>query len=328
MEKTRLDKGFWDNKSESERVNKEINTLENEFKELKSIENRKDNIETLIEILALENDKALEKELVNEVKLYEDNINTLEIKSLFKEEEDLSYAIITLHPGAGGTEAQDWVEILYRMYIRWAENRGYQVNILDYTNGDEAGIKSVSIEIVGDYAYGNLKSENGVHRLIRISPFDTNKKRHTTFASVEVLPEIRDEATIDILDEELKIDTYRASGAGGQHINKKDSAVRITHIPSGIVVQCQSERSQLTNKNAAFKILKSKLLELKKEQGKNSVKDIRNEQKEIAWGSQIRSYIFQPYQLVKDHRTNYECGDINRVLNGDLDDFIKSYLYK
>lgn len=214
------------------------------------------------------------------------------------------------------------------MYLRWAEKKGYKVNILDYQNGDEAGIKSVSIEVIGDYAFGFLKSENGVHRLIRISPFDTNKKRHTTFASVEVLPEIEDDEDIEILDSDLKIDTYRASGAGGQHINKKDSAVRITHIPTGIVVQCQSERSQLTNKNATLKILKSKLLELNRQKEENNLKDIRDAQKEISWGSQIRSYVFQPYQMVKDHRTGIECGDVNKVLDGEIDQFIKAYLYK
>lgn len=273
-------------------------------------------------------DKSLENELKAEIATCEEEINNLEIKSLFKEKEDINNAIITFHPGAGGTEAQDWVEMLYRMYQRWAEKKGYKTNILDYLPGDEAGIKSISIEVIGEYAYGFLKSERGVHRLIRISPFDTNKKRHTTFASVEVLPEIEDDDEVEIADEDVKIDTYRASGAGGQHVNKKDSAVRITHIPTGIVVQCQSERSQLSNKNAAFKILKSKLLDLNREKEENSLKNIRNDQKEIAWGSQIRSYVFQPYQLVKDHRTNLEYGDVNRVLDGDLDQFIKAYLYK
>ena len=287
-----------------------------------------ENISALIELINDYDDKSLENELKSELNLSEELINNLEIKCLFKNKEDFNNAIITFHPGAGGTEAQDWVEMLYRMYQRWAEKKGYKTNILDYLPGDEAGIKSISIEVIGEYAYGFLKSENGVHRLIRISPFDTNKKRHTTFASVEVLPEIENDSDIEILDEDIKIDTYRASGAGGQHINKKDSAVRITHIPTGITVQCQSERSQLTNKNAAFKILKSKLLELNREKEESSLKNIRSDQKEIAWGSQIRSYDFQPYQLVKDHRTNFEYGDINKVLDGDLDQFIKAYLYQ
>lgn len=273
-------------------------------------------------------DPDLEEELKKEIKYLENKVADLEVKSLFRNDVDISNAIMTFHPGAGGTEAQDWVEMLYRMYLRWGEKKGYKINILDYQPGDEAGIKSISIEVLGEYAFGFLKSENGVHRLIRISPFDTNKKRHTTFASVEVLPEVEDDDEINILDEDLKIDTYRASGAGGQHVNKKDSAVRITHIPSGLVVQCQSERSQLTNKNAALKILKSKLLELSREIEDDNIKNIRSDQKEIAWGSQIRSYVFQPYQMVKDHRTNVEAGDVNKVLDGELDQFIKAYLYR
>lgn len=324
----RLEEKFWGQPKNAESVNKQITKFESDFKELASIEGKLENISALMELVKDYEDKSLENELKAEIASYEEEINNLEIKSLFKEKEDINNAIITFHPGAGGTEAQDWVEMLYRMYQRWAEKKGYKTNILDYLPGDEAGIKSISIEVIGDYAYGFLKSERGVHRLIRISPFDTNKKRHTTFASVEVLPEIEDDDEVEIADEDVKIDTYRASGAGGQHVNKKDSAVRITHIPTGIVVQCQSERSQLTNKNAAFKILKSKLLELNREKEENSLKNIRNDQKEIAWGSQIRSYVFQPYQLVKDHRTNLEYGDVNRVLDGDLDQFIKAYLYK
>ena len=324
----RLEEKFWDQPKNAESVNKQITKFKSDFTELASIEGKLENISALMELIKDYEDKSLENELKAEIASYEEEINNLEIKSLFKEKEDINNAIITFHPGAGGTEAQDWVEMLYRMYQRWAEKKGYKTNILDYLSGDEAGIKSISIEVIGDYAYGFLKSERGVHRLIRISPFDTNKKRHTTFASVEVLPEIEDDDEVEIADEDVKIDTYRASGAGGQHVNKKDSAVRITHIPTGIVVQCQSERSQLTNKNAAFKILKSKLLELNREKEENSLKNIRNDQKEIAWGSQIRSYVFQPYQLVKDHRTNLEYGDVNRVLDGDLDQFIKAYLYK
>lgn len=324
----RLEEKFWDQPKNAESVNKQITKFKSDFTELASIEGKLENISALMELIKDYEDKSLENELKAEIASYEEKINNLEIKSLFKEKEDINNAIITFHPGAGGTEAQDWVEMLYRMYQRWAEKKGYKTNILDYLPGDEAGIKSISTEVTGDYAYGFLKSERGVHRLIRISPFDTNKKRHTTFASVEVLPEIEDDDEVEIADEDVKIDTYRASGAGGQHVNKKDSAVRITHIPTGIVVQCQSERSQLTNKNAAFKILKSKLLELNREKEENSLKNIRNDQKEIAWGSQIRSYVFQPYQLVKDHRTNLEYGDVNRVLDGDLDQFIKAYLYK
>lgn len=301
--------------------------LESELNEIERLESKAGDIEATMELLGADDDKEMLKELKSSINELESLIEDLEIRKLFKDKTDYKNAIMTLHPGAGGTEAQDWVEMLYRMYLRWSEKKGFKVNILDYLAGDEAGIKSISFEVIGEYAYGYLKSENGVHRLIRISPFDTNKKRHTTFASVDVIPEIDDEENIDIRDEDLRIDTYRASGAGGQHVNKKDSAVRITHIPSGIVVQCQSERSQLTNKVAALKILKSKLLEFARLKEEDNLKNMRIEQKEIAWGNQIRSYVFQPYQLVKDHRTNIEAGSIESVLDGELDQFIKGYLY-
>ena len=327
LSQNRLDPNFWQDQKKASQVNKEINTLENELSEIENMGSYIGNIEASIELLGFDEDKEMLKELKLSIVDLEDKISNLEIRKLFKEKVDYKNAILTLHPGAGGTEAQDWVEMLYRMYLRWCEKRNFQVNILDYLPGDEAGIKSISFEVIGEYAYGYLKSENGVHRLIRISPFDTNKKRHTTFASVDVIPEIDDEENIDIRDEDLRIDTYRASGAGGQHVNKKDSAVRITHLPSGIVVQCQSERSQLTNKLAAMKILKSKLLEFNRLQEENNLKNLRSDQKEIAWGHQIRSYVFQPYQLVKDHRTNIEVGSVESVLNGELDQFIKGFLY-
>lgn len=323
----RLDQDFWLDQKNASQVNKEINTLENELTEIEKMEGFIGNIEASIELLGYDEDKEMLKELKLSIVDLEGRISNLEIRKLFKEKSDYKNAILTLHPGAGGTEAQDWVEMLYRMYLRWCEKRNFQVNILDYLAGDEAGIKSISFEVIGEYAYGYLKSENGVHRLIRISPFDTNKKRHTTFASVDVIPEIDEEEFIDIKDEDLRIDTYRASGAGGQHVNKKDSAVRITHLPSGIVVQCQSERSQLTNKLAALKILKSKLLEFSRLEEENNLKNLRSDQKEIAWGHQIRSYVFQPYQLVKDHRTNIEVGSVESVLDGELDIFIKGFLY-
>lgn len=323
----RLDQDFWLDQKNASQVNKEINTLENELAEIEKMEGFIGNIEASIELLGYDEDKEMLKELKLSIVDLEGRMSNLEIRKLFKEKSDYKNAILTLHPGAGGTEAQDWVEMLYRMYLRWCEKRNFQVNILDYLAGDEAGIKSISFEVIGEYAYGYLKSENGVHRLIRISPFDTNKKRHTTFASVDVIPEIDEEEFIDIKDEDLRIDTYRASGAGGQHVNKKDSAVRITHLPSGIVVQCQSERSQLTNKLAALKILKSKLLEFSRLEEENNLKNLRSDQKEIAWGHQIRSYVFQPYQLVKDHRTNIEVGSVESVLDGELDIFIKGFLY-
>ena len=233
-----------------------------------------------------------------------------------------------MHPGAGGTESQDWVEMLYRMYTRWAEKHNFQVKELDYLEGDEAGIKSVTFLVQGDYAYGYLKGEMGVHRLIRISPFDSGGWRHTSFASVEVLPEITDDIEIDINPDDLRVDTYRASGAGGQHINKTSSAVRITHIPTNIVVACQSERSQIQNRETAMKMLKSKLFDLKEKERQKNINDLKGEQKDIAWGSQIRSYIFCPYTLVKDHRTNYEVGNVQSVMDGQIDDFIEEYLKK
>ena len=231
-----------------------------------------------------------------------------------------------MHPGAGGTESQDWVQMLYRMYGKWAISNGFSIKELDYLDGDEAGIKSVTFLISGDYAYGYLKGEMGVHRLVRISPFDSGGRRHTSFASVEVLPEITDDIEVEINSDDLRIDTYRASGAGGQHVNKTDSAVRITHIPTNIVVSCQSERSQTMNKETAMKMLKSKLLDLKEKENKETISELKGEQKDIAWGSQIRSYVFCPYTLVKDHRTNYEIGNVDSVMDGNLNDFMQAYL--
>ena len=241
---------------------------------------------------------------------------------------DVNNAIVSMHPGAGGTESQDWVEMLYRMYTRWAEKHNSVVKELDYLEGDEAGIKSVTFLVQGEYAYGYLKGEMGVHRLIRISPFDSGGRRHTSFASVEVLPEIEDDIEIEINPDDLRIDTYRASGAGGQHINKTSSAVRITHIPTNTVVACQSERSQIQNRETAMKMLKSKLFDLKEKERQKNIADLKGEQKDIAWGSQIRSYIFCPYTLVKDHRTNYEVGNVQAVMDGQIDDFIEEYLKK
>lgn len=233
---------------------------------------------------------------------------------------------MTLHAGAGGTEAQDWVQMLFRMYTRWAEEHQYEVKTLDYLDGDEAGIKSVTMHIIGENAYGYLRSEKGVHRLVRISPFDASGRRHTSFASVEVMPELDEEIQVEINPDDLRIDTYRSSGAGGQHVNKTESAVRITHIPTGIVVACQNERSQIQNRETAMKMLKAKLLELKEREQKEKIEDLKGAQMDIAWGSQIRSYVFCPYTMVKDHRTNYETGDVDAVMDGDLDKFIHAYL--
>ena len=271
-------------------------------------------------------DEELAGDLLLNTKKLEKELSKFEIQTLLSGKYDSNNAIVTMHPGAGGTESQDWVEMLYRMYSRWANANGYNVKELDYLEGDEAGIKSVTFLVSGENAYGYLKAEIGVHRLVRISPFDAGGRRHTSFASVEVLPEITDDINIEINQEDLRIDTYRASGAGGQHINKTDSAVRITHIPTNIVVSCQTERSQIQNKETAMKMLKSKLLDLKEKEQKEEISDLKGEQKDIAWGNQIRSYVFCPYTLVKDHRTNYETGNISAVMDGEITDFIESYL--
>ena len=248
------------------------------------------------------------------------------MQSLFKGKYDNNNVIVTIHPGAGGTESHDWAEMLYRMYTRWATQNGFEIEELDVLYGDEAGIKCVTFEVRGDQAYGYMKSEHGVHRLIRISPFDSNSRRHTSFASVEVLPEISDDVDLEINPDDLRIDTYRASGAGGQHINKTSSAVRITHIPTNIVVQCQTQRSQIQNKETCMKMLKSKLLDLKEKENKEKIEDLKGVQMDIAWGSQIRSYVFCPYTMVKDHRTNYEVGNVQSVMDGNLNNFMLEYL--
>lgn len=320
---------FWDNASEAANTNQKIIRLEEELRKVERVEKHMEEASVMLELLSLNlEDKETEKELKKELAIIKNDLEAFEINMLFSEAYDDNNVIMALHAGAGGVDAQDWVECLYKMYLRWAGKNSYTISVLDYLDGDEAGIKSVTIHIIGPYAYGHLKSEQGVHRLVRISPFNTNKKRHTSFASVEVLPETNDENKIELRDEDLRIDTYRSGGAGGQHVNKTDSAVRITHLPTSIVVQCQSERSQLNNRNSAMKILRSKLLEKQRQDEKDALRALRGDHKEISWGSQIRSYVFQPYQMVKDHRTNYESGKIDGVLNGDLDGFIKAYLIK
>ena len=280
------------------------------------------------ELVIQENDKNLVKDILNSTASIKEQLENLEIQTLLSGKYDINNAIVTIHPGAGGTESQDWAEMLYRMYTRWAIANGYTIQELDYLDGDEAGLKSVTFLISGDYAYGYMKSEKGVHRLVRISPFDAGGRRHTSFASVEVLPEITEDIEIDINSDDLRVDTYRASGAGGQHINKTSSAVRITHIPTNTVVACQTERSQIQNRETAMKMLKSKLLDLKEQEQKEKIEDLKGEQKDIAWGSQIRSYVFCPYTLVKDHRTNFEVGNVSGVMDGDLNEFMKEYLKK
>jgi peptide chain release factor 2 len=280
----------------------------------------------MAELAGEEGGAEMHLEMEGEIDAVQKNISAAEVAALLSGEQDASNAIVSIHPGAGGTEAQDWAEMLMRMYLRWAEKHGYKSDILDYQAGEEAGVKSVTFTVSGDYTYGRLKAEAGVHRLVRISPFDANKRRHTSFASLYVYPEVQDDIDISIDEKELRIDTYRASSAGGQHVNKTDSAVRITHLPTNIVVQCQNERSQLKNKNVAMKVLKSRLYELRKKEQEEKLGKLVSEKKDIAWGSQIRSYVFQPYQMVKDHRTSVETGNVNAVMDGDIDQFIEAYL--
>ena len=277
-------------------------------------------------MLLFEYDDGLAKELEKNVNILGDNMDRLEVTTLLSDKYDVNNAIVTIHPGAGGTESQDWAEMLYRMYTRWANANNYIVTELDYLDGDEAGLKSVTFLIEGEYAYGYMKGEKGVHRLVRISPFDAGGRRHTSFASIEVLPEIAEDIEIDINPDDLRIDTYRASGAGGQHINKTSSSVRITHIPTNTVVACQTERSQIQNRETAMRMLKSKLMDLKEKENKEKIEDLKGEQRDIAWGSQIRSYVFCPYTLVKDHRTNYETGNIQAIMDGELNEFMNAYL--
>ena len=326
LEQQTTETSFWEDSKNSSKVLKRINEIKSRVEQFKKIKNENSNLIELVELLKQEDDEDLEKEVQNGSKKLEVEIEKLEISTLLSGKYDINNAILTLHPGAGGTEAQDWVEMLYRMYTRWANANGYKIEELDYLAGDEAGIKSVTFSVSGDYAYGYLKGDQGVHRLVRISPFDAGGRRHTSFASVEVLPEITDDIEIDINPDDLKIDTYRASGAGGQHVNKTSSAVRITHIPTGIVVACQTERSQIQNRETAMKMLKSKLLHIKEQEHKDTIDELKGIQMEIAWGSQIRSYVFCPYTLVKDHRTNYEVGNVQSVMDGDLNGFIDSFL--
>ncbi len=321
-----LQDGFWSDIDKSSKVLTEIKRLEKKKNSYMKVKEELENAIEINDMLIEEYDEELATELGRTTNNLEKNIENMELERMFTGKYDKNNAIITFHPGAGGTESQDWAEMLYRMYTKWAISNGFSVKELDYLEGDEAGIKSVTALISGENAYGYLKSEMGVHRLIRISPFDSGGRRHTSFASVEVLPEITEDIEIEINPEDLRVDTYRASGAGGQHINKTDSAIRITHIPTNIVVSCQSERSQIQNRETAMKMLKSKLLDLKEKEHKEKIEDLKGVQKDIAWGSQIRSYVFHPYSMVKDHRTGYETGNVEKVMNGDLNEFMKAYL--
>ena len=326
LEKKTLEDSFWTDNKDNSSVLREMFNIKSKIEKYNNLKSEFDNLKDLSDLLKLESDDELARELIKNTTKIENEITSLEINTLLSGKYDTNNAIITLHPGGGGTESQDWTQMLYRMYTRWAQDNGYEVKELDFLEGDEAGIKSVTFLVSGEYAYGYLKGEMGVHRLVRISPFDSGGRRHTSFASVEVLPEITDDIEIEINSDDLRIDTYRASGAGGQHINKTSSAVRITHIPTNIVVACQTERSQIQNKETAMKMLKSKLLNLKEKANKEKIEDLKGNQMEIAWGSQIRSYVFCPYTLVKDHRTNYEVGNVQAVMDGDLNGFINAYL--
>lgn len=319
---------FWDNQEKSNIVLTKMKRIQSKIENYRKLQAEIENLESLNELLLEEEDIELGKEVLQSTINLEEKIKKIELETLLSGKYDKNNAIVTLHPGAGGTEAQDWVEMLYRMYTKWATNNGFKLQELDYLEGDEAGIKSVTFLVKGENAYGYLKGEMGVHRLVRISPFDAGGRRHTSFASVEVLPEITEDIKLDINPEDIKMDVYRASGAGGQKVNKTSSAVRLTHIPTGIVTACQTERSQTQNREYAMTMLKSKLLELKEKEQKEKIEDLKGIQRDIAWGSQIRSYVFCPYTLVKDHRTNYEEGNIEAVMNGNLNGFIESYLKK
>lgn len=317
--------GFWEDIKRAEEVTKESKMLKSKLESYTTIESKLEDVEVLREIME-EDDKESSEEIINEIRFIEKAISKYKIEVLLSGEYDFNNAILSLHVGVGGADANDWTEMLLRMYTRWCEKKGYTLEILDLLDGDEAGIKSVTLKVSGDNAYGYLKAEKGIHRLVRISPFNANGKRQTSFSSVEVLPELTKEQDIQIKADDIRVDTFRASGAGGQHINKTESAIRITHIKTGIVVQCQNERSQHSNKDTAMAMLKSKLIELKERAHKEKVEDLTGELKDMGWGSQIRSYVFHPYSMVKDHRTNIETSNVDAVMDGQLDLFINSYL--
>jgi len=326
LEKQTEQNGFWEDLENSQKVLKRTKQLKNKCDGYKKLKDSYDDLYTICEMALEENDESMLDELVKGYASFEKKLQDERLATLLTGEYDSFGALISFHAGAGGTEAQDWTQMLYRMYIHWAERHGFTYKILDYLDGDEAGIKSATIAIEGENAYGYLKSEHGIHRLVRISPFDASGRRHTSFAAIEVMPQISDEADVEIRPEDLKVDTYRSSGAGGQHVNKTESAIRITHIPSGVVVSCQTERSQHQNREYAMSMLRSRLAEIKAREHLDKIEDIKGVQMKIEWGSQIRSYVFMPYTLAKDHRTNFENGNIGAVMDGDLDGFINAYL--
>ena len=317
--------GFWDDIKRAEEVTKESKRIKDKIERFDSLVNRTEDVEVLSEMIEEDDEESI-NEIIKEIRSIEKDVEEYRIELLLSGEYDRNDAILTLHAGVGGSDANDWTEMLLRMYTRWCEKKGYKVETVDYLEGDEAGIKSVTLKVQGEFAYGYLKAEKGVHRLVRISPFNANGKRQTSFASIEVLPELTKDQDIEIRSDDLKVDTYRASGAGGQHVNKTESAIRITHIPTGIVVQCQSERSQFSNRDTAMSMLKSKLIELKERAHKEKIEDLTGELKDMGWGSQIRSYVFHPYNMVKDHRTGEETANLTAIMNGEIDNFITAYL--
>ncbi len=318
--------GFWDNLERSTFVNKRISQLENKIEHYETLVAQRDDLDVMIDLAIEENDEDTANEVTEHLNELKTKVDALSLETLMRGDYDQNNAILSLHAGAGGTEAQDWTGMLYRMYTRYCENMGFKVTIVDFLEGDEAGVKSVTFEVDGDNAYGYLRGEKGVHRLVRISPFDSNARRHTSFSSLDVAPMLEDDADIEINMEDVRVDTYRSTGAGGQHVNKTDSAVRMTHMPTGIVVSCQNERSQVQNREMCMRMLKSRLLELRERENEEKMADIKGEMKKIEWGSQIRSYVFQPYTMVKDHRTGFESGNIDDVMNGNLDGFVTAYL--
>jgi len=328
LEKEMNSQELWENKKRSEEIVREAKAIKSKLEPILDVAKTLSECKEILDLAKEEKDGSLLDDIHKDLKAADARLAQMEIELLFSRPEDKRDAILTIHPGAGGTESMDWAEMLLRMYTRYCEQNDFSARVLDLLPGEEAGVKSVSMEVKGENAYGHLKSESGVHRLVRLSPFDASHRRHTSFASVFIYPEIEDDIEVDIKDDDLRIDTFRAGGAGGQHVNKTDSAVRIKHIPSGIVVQCQNERSQFRNKENAMKILKARLYHLKMEEEKKKLSEIMEDQKDIAWGSQIRSYVLHPYNMVKDHRTDVQTSDVQRVLDGDLTDFIEAYLHK